>query len=155
LSKNVKTSTGSGPQGALEVLERGSADPAGIANVVTSLLIAGKIPARILPCISVVDPSSESYLVELWTPKLGWSKLDPLMRTFPLDGAKHLVLRFVERTNGPSGSRSKDGVPVYGPLVHGVSALIEPPPTDKTWRAAEVLETQQVPEDEVEAIEAA
>jgi hypothetical protein len=155
LGKNVKTSSGSGLQGALDVLERGSGDAAGIANVATSILIANKIPARILPCISVLDPLADSFLVEAWTQKLGWSKVDPTLRTFPLDDAKHIVLRFVEPTNGPSGMRSKDGVPVYTPLVHGVSATIEAPPSDKTWRAAEVLETQQVPEEEIEAIETA
>jgi transglutaminase-like putative cysteine protease len=151
LSKNVKAEAGSGPQGALNVLERGSAEPAGSANLATSILIAAKIPARIVSCISIVDPKADYFLVEAWTQKLGWSKIDPTLHTFPLDDSKHLVMRFVE----PSSIRSKDSVPVYMPVVHGVSAAFDPPTPDRPWGSAEVLESQQVPEEEVEAIEAA
>jgi hypothetical protein len=149
LSKNVKS--GTGPEGAIDVLERGSASSAGNANLAAAILIAARIPTRILPCLLVSDLQPEYYIVEAWMPKIGWMKIEPTTRTFPLDDSKHLVLRFVE----PSSARTKDNVPLSVPLAHGVAAEIEGTPADRAWAPVEILETQQVPEEEVEAIEIA
>jgi transglutaminase-like putative cysteine protease len=149
LSKNVKS--GTGPQGAIDVLERGSATSAGNANLAAAVLNAARIPTRLLSCMLISETQPEYFIVEAWTPKLGWSKIETTMKTFPLDDSKHLVLRFVE----PSSARSKENVPICPPIGHGLDAELAAPSAEHPWPFVEVLETQQVPEDEVEAIEAA
>lgn len=145
---------GSGPQGALDVLERKSAACTGHANLGAALLIAAGVPTRILPCILVGMDQQEHYIVEAWTPKLGWSKVETTTKTFPLGDSVHLVLRFA----GPKTPRSSGSVPLYhpvgGPEGAGVSADYEK--NEKhCFQSAEILETLELRDGEAEAIETA
>jgi transglutaminase-like putative cysteine protease len=149
MTRNVKA--GDGPQGAADVLVRGSATSAGNANLAAALLIAAKVPARILPCIVIGVSQEEYYIVEAWTPKLGWSKLEPTTKTFPLDDSKELILRFVD----PTTPRSAGSLPLYKPIAAGVKVDFGAVPPSHDWQSAEVIENQQVPEGELDAIEVA
>jgi hypothetical protein len=148
LSKNVKE--GTGPQGALDVLERGSASSAGCANLAAALFIASKIPARILACSTIETAHAERYIVEAWTQKLGWAKLDPTLHTFPLDDSLHVILRVIDPT-----AKRTDGTPIAQPTGHGVSCALGIVAPATGWLSAERIENQQAPEDELEAIEIA
>lgn len=148
LKENVQS--GSGPQRSIEVLERGSAVCTGFANLSAALLIAAKVPTRVLACIYIGMAQQEHYIVEAWTPKLGWSKIETSTKTFPLGDSRHLILRIVD----PTSPRSGGSVPLYVPVASGVKVEVGGGPT-RTWQSAEAIETQQVPEDEIEAIEAA
>jgi hypothetical protein len=148
LSKSVKE--GTGPQGALDVIERGSASSAGNANLAAALFIAAKIPTRLLACSTIEALHTERYIVEAWTQKLGWSKLEPTLHTFPLDDSLHVILRVVE----PSAKRT-NGVPLLQPVGHGVSCELGIVAPATGWLSAERIETQQEPEEELEAIETA
>ncbi len=116
LGKNIQN--GSGPQGALAVLERKSAACTGYANLGAAIFIAAGIPARILPNILVGAEQQEHYIVEVWTRELGWSKVETSGGTFPLGDSLHVVLRIM----GPEAPRSSGGVPIVRPQGSGVEA---------------------------------
>jgi transglutaminase-like putative cysteine protease len=149
LTKNVKP--GNGPQGAVDVLEHGSASSAGNANLAAAVLNAARIPTRILSCMLISESKPDYFIVEAWTPKLGWTKIEPTEKIFPLDDSKHLIVRFVE----PASARSNENVPISPVASRGVDVDSAGSSAEHPWPFVEVLETQQVPEDEVEAIEAA
>jgi transglutaminase-like putative cysteine protease len=141
-----------GPQGAKEVLQRGGAVCTGNANLAASLLIAGKIPARVLPCVMIGQKQQEHYVVEAWTPSLGWSRLESTMRMFPLDDTKHLILRIAY----PDSYRSTASVPLYWPVgSEGVKARYDGDPGNGCWQAAEVLTTFSLDAADADLLESA
>jgi transglutaminase-like putative cysteine protease len=146
LAKNVKG--GSGTQGAIDVLERGTAACTGHANLGAALLIAAEVPTRILPCILIGRQQQEHFIVEAWTPELGWSKIETTGKIFPLDDSRHLILRFVD----PSSPRSGGDVPLYCPIASGVDVHFGG--ENHAWQSARVLEKARLEEDELDVIEA-
>lgn len=99
---------GSGPQGALESLERGSAACTGHANLGTALLLAAEVPARILACVLVGQPQQEHYIVQVWTPQTGWQRVETTLELFPVSPSMHAVLRVVY----PDSPRGTGSVPL-------------------------------------------
>ncbi|MBK7643097.1 MAG: transglutaminase family protein [Planctomycetes bacterium] len=116
LGKNI--SAGGGPQGALEVLERGSSACTGFANLGAAIFVAARIPARVLPCILVGVEQQEHYIVEVWTKELGWSKVETTLKRFPLDDSLHVILRQAR----PDSPRGPGHVPILHPRGTGVDA---------------------------------
>jgi len=93
LRARLSSGSAGGDQGALECLERGGAVCTGNANVAASLLRAADVPARILACTMTTGELQEHYIVEVWTPSLGWSRFEPSAKLFPCRASHNPILR--------------------------------------------------------------
>ncbi len=108
---------GSGDQGALATLTRGDAACTGHANLAAALLIAAGVPTRVLACVLVGADQQEHYVVESWTKALGWARVEPTVKLFPVPDALHAILRVVY----PDAPRSPGSVPLFWRAADGLA----------------------------------
>ncbi len=137
-------------QGASECLGSGKAVCTGYANVGASLLIAAGVPARILACATLGSRLQEHYIVEAWTEKLGWSRMESTAAMFPWKDSENVVLRIVY----PDAERSPFDVPLFQKASSEVASSFRMG-DDGCWQGAEVLESCALEPPTVAAIEAA
>lgn len=125
---------GGGDQGALATLESKDAACTGHANLGAALLIAAGVPARVLPCVMVGSKQQEHYVVEAWTKTLGWSRVEPSAKLFPVPDALHAILRVVY-SDSP---RSVIHVPLFWRAAPGLEAEPDAGPLAKggCWQEA-------------------
>ncbi len=144
------TYDGGEDQGAEKCLELGKAVCTGYANVAASLLIAADVPTRILACTQLSGRLQEHYIVEVWTPELGWSRLESTMARFPWADSNNLIVRVVY----PDSSRSRINVPLYSETGGGVTGGFDMG-DDTCWQGADMVGSFLVGEKELAAIETA
>jgi transglutaminase superfamily protein len=140
LNDNLKYSGGRS-QGAEECLEDGSAVCTGYANVAAALLIAAEVPTRILACTQLSGRLQEHYIVEAWTPQLGWSRLESTMARFPWKDSANLIIRVVY----PDSNRSSIDVPIFVQTGGGASGGFDLG-ADTCWQGADPIGSFLVPE---------
>jgi hypothetical protein len=151
LSREIRA--GGGDQGALATLESGDAACTGHANLGAALLIAAGLPTRVLACVLVGSDQQEHYVVEAWTKDLGWARLEPTQKRFPVPDDEHAILRVVYgdsfRTAGhvPLFWRAAEGVAV-APDMHRLRE-------DDCWQSAREVERRAPERGEVAALETA
>lgn len=150
LERKLTYSAGSG-QGAEECLERGEAVCTGFANVAASVLIAADVPTRILASTQMEGRLQEHYIVEAWTPELGWSRLESTMAEFPWADTKNLIVRVVY----PDARRNSGDVPIYVELSSKITGGFALDPDDQCWQGADSLANLLAPSDGFEKVEEA
>jgi hypothetical protein len=123
------------PQGAIECLDSGKAVCTGFANVAASLLIAAEVPTRILACTQLSGRLQEHYIVEAWTPELGWSRMESTMAAFPWRDTYNLILRVVYADSW----RSEGDVPLFVEVSKGATGGYRMDPKDTCWQGADTL----------------
>jgi hypothetical protein len=139
LDETLGTPDGGYPQNAVACLERGDGVCTGHANLGAALLIAAGVPTRILACVLVGMEQQEHYVIETWTPKLGWARAETTTGEFPLPPSKHLILRVVY----PDTARNAGFAPIYmeaspgSELQPGFGALDK----EGCWQSGEHLES--------------
>lgn len=141
---------GGGPQGASECLKAKKAVCTGFANVATALLIAADVPTRTLACTLTSARSQEHYIVESWTPKLGWARMESTMAKFPWKESANLVVRVVH----PDAQRSPADVPLYvehSDIVEGGFDMGD----DGCWQGGEQLGSHVLDAAEARTLESA
>ena len=139
---------GGNSQGAVECLDRGKAVCTGFANVAASLLIAADVPTRILACTQLSGRLQEHYIVEAWTPELGWSRMESTMAAFPWRDSGNLILRVVY----PDSWRSQGDVPLFVAVSKGTSGGYRMDPKDTCWQGADMLTSALLSGDDFEAL---
>jgi len=147
LRANMKYDAGTS-QGAEECLEAGKAVCTGYANLTASLLIANKVPARILACTGLNARLQEHYIVEVWTAPLGWSRIESTMAAFPWRDSENLVLRVVY----PDAWRSTGDVPLYKSFAPGMGGGFRMG-KDDCWQGGEVLDSLALEAQDVDSLE--
>ena len=141
---------GGNPQGATACLDLGRAVCTGYANVAASLLIAADVPTRILACTQLSGRLQEHYIVEAWTPDLGWSRMESTMAAFPWVDSSNLIVRVVY----PDSGRSKGNVPLFVEVSKGAAGGFRMDPKDTCWQGADHLTGILMPDKSFAAIEA-
>jgi|GEM_PF-2619461 len=137
-------------QGALSSIRKKKAVCTGHANAAAALLIAAGVPARILPCTLMSGKLQEHYIVEAWTPTLGWSRMESTAKLFPWGDTNNLILRIVY----PDSPRSPSNVPLYcecGGKIQGWFGEDEAGST--CWQSAETLKRFLITLEDFESIE--
>lgn len=142
---------GGNSQGAVECLDRGKAVCTGFANVAASLLIAADVPTRILACTQLSGRLQEHYIVEAWTPELGWSRMESTMAAFPWRDTANLIVRVVY----PDAWRSQGDVPLFVEVSKGANGGFRMDPQDTCWQGADTLAGALLTEADFDAICAA
>lgn len=140
LRENLKYKAGNS-QGAVECLERGEAVCTGFANVAASVLIAADVPTRILACTQLTGRLQEHYVVEAWTPDLGWSRMESTGAIFPWRDSNNLIVRVVY----PDAWRNQGDVPIYIDVSSGASGGLSMDPSDGCWQGADQLASAIIP----------
>lgn len=120
------------------------------ANLAASLLIAAGVPARILACTGVSGALQEHYLVEAWTPALGWARLESTAR-FPWGDTRNLVLRVVY----PDSRRTLRNVPLFCEADPALDAYPNFAPETLFWQSGRLCGTFAVERADVERLQAA
>lgn len=139
---------GGNSQGAIECLDAGKAVCTGYANVGASLLIAAGVPTRILACTTIGSRLQEHYIVEAWTEKLQWSRMESTAARFPWRDSENLVLRIVY----PDSERSPFDVPLFKQASSDAEVNFDMG-DDSCWQGADELETFALDAAVVTAIE--
>jgi len=139
---------GGASQGAIECLDSGKAVCTGYANVGASLLIAAGVPTRILACTTIGSRLQEHYIVEAWTEKLQWSRMESTAARFPWKDSENLVLRIVY----PDSERSPFDVPLFKQASNDAEVNFRMG-DDTCWQGADELETFALDAAVVTAIE--
>ncbi|MEM6572522.1 MAG: transglutaminase domain-containing protein, partial [Planctomycetota bacterium] len=111
------TYSGGGDQGSIHCLESGKGVCTGYANTAAALLNASGIPTRILACVYPDTRLQEHYIVEAWTPALGWSRMESTGGLFPYPDSSAVILRVVY----PDSWRSAGSVPLYSDASEGMA----------------------------------
>jgi hypothetical protein len=137
-------------QGAKDCLASGKAVCTGFANTAAAILIAAKVPTRILACTQLSSRLQEHYIVEAWGGELGWSRMESTMKRFPYPDSDNLVLRIVY----PDAKRSRGNVPLYSDASGNLDCSFNLG-ADKCWQGGEQLATATIDAADVAAIEAA
>jgi Transglutaminase-like superfamily len=137
-------------QGAIECLESGKAVCTGYANVGASLLIASGVPSRVLACVTLGSRLQEHYIIEGWTEKLGWCRMESTAAQFPWKDSENLVLRIVY----PDAARSPFDVPLYKEGSNDLDLSFRMG-DDTCWQGGDTLETFALDHAAVAAIEKA
>ena len=106
------------------------AQSAAWANAAASVLLARGVPARLVACLPVGGALQEHYLLEVWTPVLGWARLDPA-HGFPVAPTRHVILRVVR----PDDARSAQNVPVFVRGSEDVVATFDMNPVTLFWQS--------------------
>jgi hypothetical protein len=101
-------------------LKSGSAGTVGFANTLTSVLRGYGIPTRMMIGTRFDGTSDEHYLVDVWSPLLGWTRVDPMTGEWPLDRTTAIVHRLVE----PEDPRPNGHTP-YDPKVGSPGLVLE------------------------------
>jgi len=151
LKDKVEYGAGAPGQGAKECLAAGKAVCTGYANLAASLCIAAGVPARILACTQTEGKLQEHYIIEAWTKKLGWSRMESTMAAFPWADSKNLILRVVY----PDSHRSPADVPLYVETGNAADGGFDGGPGDGCWQSADTLGRAVLDRGEVEKLEAA
>ncbi|MBC8404639.1 MAG: transglutaminase domain-containing protein [Planctomycetes bacterium] len=149
LKANLKYDGGN-PQGATDCLDLGKAVCTGYANVAASLLIAADVPTRILACTQLSGRLQEHYIVEAWTPDLGWSRMESTMAAFPWSDSSNLILRVVY----PDSERSQVDVPLFVEVSNGAIGGFRMDPKDTCWQGADHLSGMLMSDKGFAAVEA-
>ncbi|MEM9800214.1 MAG: transglutaminase domain-containing protein [Planctomycetota bacterium] len=108
--------SGGGDQGSVHCLKTGKGVCTGYANAAAAMLNARGVPTRILACIFPDTRLQEHYIVEAWTPELGWSRMETTGGQFPYPDSSAVILRVVY----PDSPRSVGHVPLYKDASEGV-----------------------------------
>lgn len=148
LLREKLTYDGGTSQGAIECLDSGKAVCTGYANVGASLLIAAGVPTRILACTTIGSRLQEHYIVEAWTEKLQWSRMESTAARFPWRDSENLVLRIVYSDS----ERSPFDVPLFKQASSDAEVNFHMG-NDTCWQGAEELETFALDAAVVTAIE--
>jgi transglutaminase-like putative cysteine protease len=147
----VRFGSGAPTQGAQECFAAGKAVCTGHANLAAALCIAAGVPARILASTQAEGRTQEHYIIEVWTKKLGWSRMESTMSAFPWADSKNLILRIVY----PDSHRSPIDVPLYVETGNAATGGFDPGPGDECWQSADTLGRAVLDRGEVEKLEVA
>ncbi|WP_419191191.1 transglutaminase-like domain-containing protein [Saltatorellus ferox] len=110
-------------------LATGEAGPVGFANALASVLRGYGLPARLMIGTSHDGQADEHYYVDVWTPSLGWTRMDPLTGRWPVAATEAVIHRQVD----PLDARPNGHTP-YDPKVGSVGLILEARP-DRLNRA--------------------
>lgn len=141
---------GGGNQGAVECIESGKAVCTGYANVAASVAIAAGIPARVLASTTIGSRLQEHYVIEAWTEKLGWSRMESTAARFPWRDSENLILRVIY----PDAERSPFDVPLFKQASSDAEVSFRMG-DDTCWQGAEELESLALDAASIAAIEKA
>lgn len=148
LSERLTYAGGSPTQGAEECLSSGKAVCTGFANTAASLLIASGLPTRILASTQLDGRLQEHYIIETWTPDLGWSRFESTMARFPWEDSKNLILRVVTS----DAFRNSGDVPIYVQTGGGGTGGFWMDPKDSCWQGANLVASPLVPAGEFDRV---
>ncbi len=82
----------------------------------------------------------EHYIIQAWTPELGWARAESTMARFPWQDTENLVLRVVY----PDSKRSSGDVPLFFELSGGASGGFDMA-EDTCWQGADMVAMTHVP----------
>jgi len=117
------------------------------ANITGSLLMACGLPTRLLACTGVEGALQEHYVLETWSEKLGWTRLDPTAK--PWSDTRNIVLRVIY----PDAPRTQDNVPTFVASNPGIAGSPEMNPVTLFWQAGETLGAFALTRAELAALE--
>jgi len=142
--------SGDGLDHALGDSQTGMAAGALWANTAASMLMASGLPTRLLACTGVDGALQEHYVLEAWTGKLGWLRLDA-DGSQPWSDQRNIVLRVIY----PDAPRTQQNVPTFLRSHPGVFGGPDMNPFTLFWQSAETLGHFAVTLADLAAIEAA
>jgi len=142
--------SGDGQDHAIRELQHTMSGGARWANLAASLLMASGVPTRLLACTGVDGALQEHYILEAWTEKLGWTRLDPT-GVFPWGDTRNIVLRVVY----PDSPRTQDEVPAFVNAAKCIFGAPDMNPLTLDWQSAETLGSFALPRAELAGLEAA
>jgi Transglutaminase-like superfamily len=141
--------SGDGMDHALEEMRTGMSACAYWANITGSLLMACGLPTRLLACTGVEGGLQEHYVLETWTEKLGWTRVDATAT--PWSDTRNIVLRVIY----PDAPRTRDNVPTFLAANPGVFGGPDMNPVTLFWQAGETLGAFPLTRAELAALESA
>jgi hypothetical protein len=118
------------------------------ANLTASVLMACGVPTRLLACTGIDGSLQERYVLEAWTEKLGWTRLDPFGE-FPWGDTRNIVLRVIY----PDAPRTAENIPTFVLGADGIFGAPDMNPVTLDWQAAETLGSFALPRAELAALE--